>query len=597
MSDTKIESELAPAKREKRLPALVVSRGIGIGKIMFLHGTKRPFFRKSIQTEQLNTEVKRFLSGVDVAKMQLRELAADTRRGGQPVLDMLDVQLLILESSFAEKVVTFIETERVNAEWAFQTVADQFVQQMNGTQGLRFKDKQHDIEDVANRILNALDGTQTFTHLEPGTVIVARYLSPSTIVEAAKNFPAAIITEQSGWTSHSSILAREFNIPMVSGVRNLRRSVADGDLVIVDALNGEVIFNPNETTKSEFDSIRSKNKDAAVRQKRVSGSASTADDAPFVIMANIDQPEMYEVARENGAQGIGLFRSESLIRQPGTIPSEDEQFDAYCKIADAAGVDSVRIRTFDVGIARFGSDPHWIERNPALGLRAIRLSLADPRYFRAQIRAILRASFRRKIDLILPMISGVDEITRAENIIDEERSALIKAGIDIGTPRLGAMIETPSAVLIASEIATRVDFLCLGTNDLVQYLLAVDRDNDAVADWYQSLHPAVMRAISQVLVAAENVGINVTVCGEMAGSPFYAPVLLGLGARELSMNINSIVPVQHLLSGISLSDAIALADSAAKYITSEEIEDHLHTYYVENWAALFPSDFLLSRFR
>ncbi len=597
MSDTKIESELAPAKREKRLPALVVSRGIGIGKIMFLHGTKRPFFRKSIQTEQLNTEVKRFLSGVDVAKMQLRELAADTRRGGQPVLDMLDVQLLILESSFAEKVVTFIETERVNAEWAIQTVADQFVQQMNGTQGLRFKDKQHDIEDVANRILNALDGTQTFTHLEPGTVIVARYLSPSTIVEAAKNFPAAIITEQSGWTSHSSILAREFNIPMVSGVRNLRRSVADGDLVIVDALNGEVIFNPNETTKSEFDSIRSKNKDAAVRQKRVSGSASTADDAPFVIMANIDQPEMYEVARENGAQGIGLFRSESLIRQPGTIPSEDEQFDAYCKIADAAGVDSVRIRTFDVGIARFGSDPHWIERNPALGLRAIRLSLADPRYFRAQIRAILRASFRRKIDLILPMISGVDEITRAENIIDEERSALIKAGIDIGTPRLGAMIETPSAVLIASEIATRVDFLCLGTNDLVQYLLAVDRDNDAVADWYQSLHPAVMRAISQVLVAAENVGISVTVCGEMAGSPFYAPVLLGLGARELSMNINSIAPVQHLLSGISLSDAIALADSAAKYVTSEEIEDHLHKYYVENWAALFPSDFLRSRFR
>ena len=326
--------------------------------------------------------------------------------------------------------------------------------------------------------------------------------------------------------------------------------------------------------------------------------AAPGDDRRLqLIAANVDTPEAYRLAKTLGAKGIGLLRTESFIDQYGAIPSEQQQILAYQRIADVTGGDGMKIRTFDIGAGHFNGNDRPRETNPALGLRSIRLSLSKTDDFRTQIRAILRASVDRTIDLILPMISGVDEIVRSKVIIEEERERLAIDGIRFGNPRLGAMIEVPSGVLTARQIAKKVDFICLGTNDLVQYLLAVDRDNDAVADWYQTLHPAVIRAISEVLTAGSHAKIPVTVCGEMAGSPFYIPVLLGLGAQALSINTGSISQVRRLISGVALRETVELVKRVKTCESAEETEHLLRKYYSENWAHLFPSGLLSTKHR
>jgi phosphoenolpyruvate-protein phosphotransferase (PTS system enzyme I) len=369
------------------------------------------------------------------------------------------------------------------------------------------------------------------------------------------------------------------------------------DKVIVDGINGEVIINPVDSTIAEFTGFDFGEKNFGGSNGRTADGIFTLDGTAIMIRANIDHPETYPSAKDKGAKGIGLFRSESLIQRQGEVPDEDEQAAAYRRVAGAAGEHGVNIRTFDIEADQLGGDADSVERNPSLGLRSIRRSLAEPSQFRVQLRSLLRASVDGKIDIILPMVSGLTEIWRAKEIIEEVRNDLTKEGIDIGAPKIGAMIETPSAILTANEIAKNVDFLCLGTNDLVQYLLVVDRDNDAVADWYQTLHPAVLRAIREVLLAGQNARVPVTVCGEMAGSPFYVPVLIGLGARELSINVNSIVPVRQLLSGISINEAAALVETIETLGTAEAIETRLREYYLENWSSLFPSGLLSFRHR
>lgn len=586
-------------KSEQRLPALVVSRGIGIGKIVCFHGHEKQVFRVDLNAGQIEGEIARFRVALGTSIQHLRALAGDGSISNRSVAGIFGVHILILQSSFAEKIESLIERERVNAEWAIRAVSDHHVEQQSTVPDLSFSDKQLDIEDVANRLLTALRASSSSSsqRTEFGSIIVARELSPSSIMEIVRTEPAGLITEQGGWTSHSSILAREFNLPMVSGVHHLQQIVSSSNLVIVDGIDGQVIVNPTEETITQYKGLYPSFENSDSHNIPKVDGGITSDGVSFLIRANIDQPDTYAAAKQKGANGIGLYRSESLISRSGIIPLEEDQFEAYCRIADAAGEKGVRIRTFDVGIEHLGTDPHWVERNPALGLRAIRLSLADPTHFCSQIRAILRASFNRKIDIILPMICGVDEIIRAQNMIETERSDLIESGADIGSPQLGVMIETPSAVLTADEIAKHVDFLCLGTNDLVQYLLAVDRDNEAVAEWYQTLHPAVVRAISEVLEIARNKVVPITICGEMAGSPFYVPVLLGLGARDFSMNANSIPSIRKLLSGISEKDTTALTGNIRSLITAEEIEDFLRDYYRKNWSDLFPPDFLNSRFR
>ena len=590
----------AAGKTERRIRAIAVSRGIGIGRVVFLHGEKHQFFRVDLGAGQIDPECNRLRSAVEAAKQQLRKLTVtDDSDTNQPVSSIFGAHLLIIEeSSLVQKVLDVIREQQVNAEWAVKTVSDHYLEKQVSVTDLHFREKFLDIEDVSQRLLSALSGSQSSSQTTySGAVVVARELRPSSIMELTKNEPAALITERGGWTSHTSILAREFKLPMVSGVKDLDKMLSPGDNVIVDGVNGQVILNPGNATIEDFQNVASDSIFSAEVSDTDHGPNKTKDGTRIVIRANADATEAYRLATHFGAEGIGLFRSESLIAPTGSLPSEDEQTSAYGRVAELAGDAGVRIRTFDIGSDQLTGAAFSAERNPSMGLRSIRLSMSNPEHFRTQIRAILRASANSKIDIVLPMISGVSEVQQSKAIVAEEREQLVKLGISAGDPKIGAMIEVPSAVFTAREIAQNVDFLCLGTNDLVQYLLAVDRDNDSVADLYQTLHPAVIRAIREVLDAAKSVGIDVAVCGEMAGSAFYVPVLIGLGARELSMNVNSIQQIRHLINGIMVKDADMLVGTIASSQTADETESLLGEFYRDNWTSLFPPGLLNSKHR
>jgi len=589
----------AAVKSERRFPALAVSRGIGIGPVVFYDNGDRSIRQYTIDTAKIEREVERLHEAVHVCRAQLNSLiAADESTPEDPLGSILNLQLLILEqSSFVENINNFVYAKRINVEWAVKTVSDEYVRKQSSVADTHLREKRLDIEDVCARILAALDGSdRSIKTSYTGAIVIAHELRPSSVIDLVKSRPAGLITERGGWTSHTSILAREFMMPMVSGVRDLKTVMSGAAKVIVDGESGMVIVDPDSSTVRRYDEFKQEVASECV-EVNTELRSETLDGRQITIRANVDIPEAYHLARQFGAEGIGLFRSESLISKPGSIPTEDEQVTAYEQIAAVVGEAGVRIRTFDVGLDRLRGNGTPVEINPSLGLRSIRLSLYEQDHFRTQIRAILRASANYRIDLLLPMVAGVSEVLQARAIIDEEQSSLEKSGIPAGTPLIGAMIEVPSGIFVSREIARKVDFMALGTNDLVQYLLAVDRDNDAVSDWYQTLHPAVIRSIKQVLDAATAVGIPMLVCGEMAGSPFYVPLLIGLGATELSMNVNSISHIRRLISGITSEETFELARMIENSETSDEIESQMRGFYTLHWQNLFPHGLLEAKHR
>jgi phosphotransferase system enzyme I (PtsI) len=301
---------------------------------------------------------------------------------------------------------------------------------------------------------------------------------------------------------------------------------------------------------------------------------------------NVDLPEVYKKAKKLGARGIGLYRSEFLFRRYKHYPTENQQYEAYREIAEFAGEDGVKIRTFDLGPEQVSGGSLGREKNPALGLRAIRLSLSDLKHFRTQLRAMIRAAKDTRIDILVPMVSGLRELGEVRELVAKESEALENRGIPIGTPRIGAMIEVPSAILLIDDIVAESDFIALGSNDLVQYLLAVDRDNEAVAGWFRTLHPAVIKAITAVIDSSTRGGKPLVMCGEMAGSPFYLPLLIGMGATELSMNANSIPRVRKLISGIAYQEAVELAREVIACRTADEAEGVLERHIAAKWSHL-----------
>lgn len=587
----------AAATSERRINALAVSHGIGIGRLVFFKEGSSPLSR--VETGSPETEVERLRLAAESCKAQLNHLIAAGLSNPQPhVIDIFDLQLLILDqSSLLSKIEAHIRETGVDAESALKTVAGELVGRQSKVADQHLREKHIDIADVCNRLEASLQGSQPAAdNIYAGAIVAACELRPSAMLELKKCDPAGIITERGGWTSHTSILARELMIPMVSGIGANSGTFSEGVEVIVDGKSGLVIFDPSQSTIKDYAAITVSNDTDADEPTTVSTS-ETLDGHRIAIRANVDIPEDYDLARRFGAEGIGLFRSESLIAHPGQIPSEGEQISAYRQIAEVAGDDGVRIRTFDIGIDHLRGNPTRTEVNPSLGLRSIRLSLHEQTHFRTQIRAILRASLNNKIDILLPMVSGVAELAGAIQMIDEERNWLAGHDVPFGTPRIGAMIEVPSGVMTSREITRKVDFMALGTNDLVQYLLAIDRDNESVAEWYQTLHPAVLRSIREVIDAGKDAGKPVLICGEMAGSPFYVPVLIGLGANELSMNINSISQIRRLISGMTLEKAVQLIAEIEGSETSEEIEGILRAFYTRHWAHLFPNGLLDAKHR
>lgn len=586
----------APNNSEVRYKARSVARGVAIGEVVCLHGKKRQYYKINLTDEQIEGELRRFKAAVRLAAKQLKKIGSKpSDSAGETKSNIFDAHLLFLQDkSFLKKIETGIINEKINAEWSVKTVTDEYVARYKAIPDEYLRERYIDLEDVSERILTALGGGSKSTlNLGRNAIIVAKEVKPSTLIELIEANPKAIVTEHGGWTSHTYILARELNLPAVTGIKDVLRRVHTGDMLIVDGYNGQIILNPTDETLEKY-------KYAAAQFQQINyetidekdGVLKTLDGREIKIRANLDLPNGYKQAKRFGARGIGLYRSEFLFNQFKGFPSETEQIKAYRKIAEMVGDEGIKIRTFDLSVEQLTVETAEKEKNPALGLRAIRLGLTHQKQFRTQLRAILQASFETRIDIVLPMISDVSEILETKKIIEAESEFLRQQNIKIGEPKLGAMIEVPAAVFTVDEIASEVDFLCLGTNDLVQYLLAVDRDNEAVADWFRTLHPAVIRAVKKVIEAAENRGISLTICGEMAGSPYYAPILIGLGATELSMNVNSILRVRKIIQGIAFEEAREIVKETEKYKTADDIEKAVFKQLKEKWSHLFPQEFL-----
>jgi len=579
---------------EKLLDARAVSRGLAVGKVVCLHGRRRQFYRVQINNSQVIREIARFHAAIGLAAGQLKKISAQkNEKIKETKADIFSAHLLILEDkSLHSKIEIFIEQEKVNAEWAVKIVTEDYIAKYKSMSDANLRERYIDLEDVADRLMTALGGSgKSLPALAKNSIIVAKELRPSTLVELIESQPQAIITENSGWTSHSFILAREMNLPAVTGMKRILRLVRNGDEVIVDGFKGQIILNPEKrTVKNYKNAAKAFYQLKATAIETASGKLKTLDGREIIIRANLDLPKGYAQAKRSGARGVGLYRSEFLFNQFKGFPSEMEQIEAYRKIANLAGAEGVRIRTFDLSIDHLTDESEAREKNPALGLRAIRLALSHPKEFRTQLRALLQASSANDINVVLPMISDVAEITQTKLILRQEKDLLRKKKIDYGTLHLGAMIEVPSAVLTIENIVEEVDFLCLGTNDLVQYLLAVDRDNETVAESFRTLHPSVLRAVKIVLTAAEKKGIPVIICGEMAGSPVYVPILLGLGATELSMNVNSIGRVRRVVSSIALEEARKLVVNLETCRMPDEVENAVAEFYQKNWSHLFSEE-------
>jgi phosphotransferase system enzyme I (PtsI) len=586
-------------EQEARWQGLGVSDGVVVGRVLRVFSGVRQVYRATLDAKDVERETRRLRAAVRLARMQLLAIKARAEKElGADHAYIFDAHLLMLEDrKLLEDVEKYIRDECANAEWAVKVAADRLLAIYAEIKDDYLRERGSDIEDVTQRLLVALSGESLpgYRKLTEDAVIVAEDLLPSAVAELDFEHARAIATDAGGWTSHTAIIARGLRIPAIVGLRDLHRKARTGDRVIVDAQQGTVILHPSSSTLAHYKSLTAK---AAQTRYATTDDGSqplrTLDGKEIILRANVELPAEFEDVRRFGARGIGLYRSEFLLAYKGVMPSEDEQCRAYIEVAELAGDEGATVRLFDLGGDKMGGAPET-ERNPALGLRAIRFSLMHEDVLRTQARAILRAAAHGRLDIVLPMISDVMDVRRARRIINEERARLESEGQKIGAIRIGAMIEVPSAVVTADKVASEVDFFSLGTNDLVQYLLAVDRGNEGVADWFRSLHPAVLQSISRTLDAARRAFIPAIICGEMASTPAYAVVLIGLGATELSMTAASIPRVRRAIAAIKFADAQAIAHECLECETADDVEELVRVRFSENWAQLFPPKSLPAR--
>jgi phosphotransferase system enzyme I (PtsI) len=582
-------------RAERFWRGVAVSEGLAAGRVLRLRGgTPQSIYRATLERSDVRREVQRFQAAVELSRRQLLTIKERAERIlGAEHAYIFDAHLLMLEDrKLLDEVEDYIRHERANAEWAVRVAADRLLAVYEEIKDDYLRERSSDIEDVARRLLVALSGEPRARKLSGDVIIVAEELLPSAAAELDFTHVRGVATDAGGWTSHTAIIARGLGIPAVVGLRELYRQARTGDEIIVDALRGEVILHPAPRTaarcQEEMAEARPRQR-SALEAARSTEPPRTQDGVEVVLRANVELPAEYEGVRRFGAQGVGLYRTEFLLSQRGRMPTEEEQVEAYAEVAALAGADGAKVRLFDLGGEKMNPDEQQTERNPALGLRAIRYGLQREDVLRTQVRALLRAAARGgRLELVLPMVSDVSEVRRTRAIIESEQARLCAEGGECGEVRVGAMIEVPSAVLTADRLARAVDFFSLGTNDLVQYLLAVDRGNDEVAGWFRTLHPAVLQSIRRALDAAAAAGIPANVCGEMAATPAYAVVLLGLGARELSMTASSIPRVRRTLAGVTTERARALADECLNCETADDVEEFVRVRFGAEWPELFP---------
>ena len=583
-------ADFSRATQELRCKGLGVSEGVVIGRVLRLQEGTRDVYRAEIAEADLERERRRFRAAVRLSRRQLEAIKDRAEKElGRGHAYIFDAHLLFLEDAkLTRDVEDYIVKERSNAEWAAKVVGDRLLSIYTQINDEYLRERGSDIEDVIQRLLANLTGEgPRYPSLSEDAVVVSPDLLPSTIAELNLSHVKAIATDAGGWTSHMAIIARGLGLTAVVGLRDFYQRTRTGDQIIVDARSGEVVLHPALETIEKYEFTTQSAAPTPVLTEIFECKAiETADGVKISLRANVELPTEFRAVRDFGACGVGLFRSEFLLSRPGLMSSEEEQYETYKSLAEAAGDYGAVVRLFDVG-GEVASDLKERERNPALGLRAIRFNLRHKEIMRTQVRAILRAAAVGRLSIVIPMIADVADVRLAKIVIKEEVERLSAESTVFSEVPIGAMIEVPSAVLTAETIAKEVDFFELGTNDLVQYTLAVDRGNDKVSEWFRTLHPAVLYGINRTLEAARGAKIPVIVCGEMASTPAYAVLLAGLGATDLSMIPATIPRVRRVLSSISAKDAREVALKCLVCGAADEVEELVRHEFRSRWPELF----------
>jgi phosphoenolpyruvate-protein phosphotransferase (PTS system enzyme I) len=577
-----MSSSIREEAPEIEFRGLGISPGIAIGTVLRIDERGRQARMHHIKPAQIQRELRRLRRGINIARQQLNDLKARMEKEmGREHAYILDAHILMLQDKALIKSIELTIAEQlVNAEWAIKMELDRFLAAYASISDGYLRQRGSDIEDVAHRLIDALSGKRdsNIHNLRSASIIVAEEIPPSVLAELDMEHVIGIATYEGGWASHTSIIARSLRIPAIVGVDRLGEHLHTGRHAILDGTDGRVIIDPSEETLRHYRALherRRRNFFALLEQAR--GPAVTADAKEITLRANIELLSELQAVQRFGAQGIGLFRSEFIFTN--MLPharTEEGQFEIYRQLAEVSGKHGVTVRTFDLSEEKLSLAGTEREANPALGLRGVRLAFKVEEMFRTQIRAILRASKHRNVRIMLPLVSCLSELRRARSIIGEISEDLTLAGFEIDTKiPIGVMIEVPAAVMMIDQLVEEADFLSLGTNDLIQYLLAVDRSNKQVAYLYQPLHPAVLRALSMVADAAIAGKKPIEVCGEMAANPIYAAVLLGLGITQFSMTPAAVPLIKDAIKVINLTIVKEITRGAMKLKSTREIEDYL----------------------
>jgi phosphoenolpyruvate-protein phosphotransferase (PTS system enzyme I) len=558
-----------------------VSSGVVLGQALKLDINNRLILKLHI--DDVEEEAARYLRAVEAAKEQMENLKSrlEEKVGSEHSI-ILDAHLLILEDrTLNAEILATIRNSRANAEWAVAQATDRLIHAYQSLEDEYFRERHSDIEQVAERILLNLTGDRPlgWEHLPNDLIIASRDFSPSNFAAMELQKVRGLALESGGRTSHTAIISRGLRLPAVMGVHNLLASVSTGDVLLIDGDEGRVIVNPTqqriEKMRRRIDSFHSVS-DASSTPS--SWTTVTKDGTPVSLRANTELPNELRAAKACGAEGIGLYRSEFLyFGHPHGFPGMEEQLEAYRALIKEMSPHTVSIRTLDAGSEKvYDRADLATQPNPSMGLRGIRLSLHTKDVFRTQIEAILRASREGKIEIVLPMISTVEEIWQARALINEVGSELLKEpGMTLNPVPVGAMIEVPAAVLSLDSLAREVDFLCVGTNDLIQYTLAVDRGNPQVAYLFQPLHPSVLQCLHRISEVAKKLNKPVRICGEISSNPFFAVLLLGMGFTQLSMNPLSIPPIRRVLREVPLEACREIAREVLLAATTNEVHKYL----------------------
>ncbi|AVQ32715.1 phosphoenolpyruvate--protein phosphotransferase [Staphylococcus muscae] len=555
---------------------IAASEGVAIAKAYMLVEPDLSYSQET--TEDPSGEVQKFNNALNNAKIELTKIRNNAEEQlGPDKAAIFDAHLLVLDDpELINPIETMIKDDKASAPHALTTVTQNFITIFESMDNEYMKERAADIRDVSKRVLAHILGVElpNPSIIDESVVIVAHDLTPSDTAQLNKQYVQGFVTNIGGRTSHSAIMSRSLEIPAVVGTKSITESVKQGDMVIVDGLTGDVIVNPSQDEVRAYQQKRDMYFEDREALKQLRDEPSTTIDGKHVeLAANIGTPNDLEGVKNNGAEGIGLYRTEFLYMGRDNMPSEDEQFEAYKKVLEEMDGKRVVVRTLDIGGDKelpYLNLPE--EMNPFLGYRAIRLCLDQPEIFRPQLRALLRASVYGKLNIMFPMVATVQEFRDAKALLLEEKENLKREGVEVSDDiELGIMVEIPSTAALADIFAKEVDFFSIGTNDLIQYTMAADRMSERVSYLYQPYNPSILRLVKQVIDASHKEGKWTGMCGEMAGDETAIPLLLGLGLDEFSMSATSILKARRQIKGLSTTEMTQLADRAMNCATVDEV--------------------------